>query len=422
MWTLSNNKQEFDRNKTLIDGSLKSVLDEEKISKALIRNSVEKLSGNKRTYIISDHCDSRKPYSKKLENLGKVRDLNGNIINGFTTLGSIILDENRKELTLSNISVQSNKESDFITKKELADYENGKIKNRQRVKEIAQMIEDDNYQNMSTLLYKHLKDQSEALKEVNPNISICHVHDRGCDSAEYLEFITDTLHDDAVVRAKKSRNSEQTKINPKTNRKVKVKLIVSDFRYKKVYLIDKLTLKGKHYSQVKCHIDWDRTIINKKEYSVVRIALIKRDGKPIHKEPMLLISTLKIENYLDAKEIYHIYLHRAKIEGVFKFLKDTLGWEEYQVRDWESIKNIISICFFIGGYFYEIHSELIENETVQMICNFARNKGKITHHFFLEGLKVLLLAWHVENFKKEHNISDEMFRQMQAYAGIGEGV
>lgn len=406
----------------MIDGSLKSVLDEEKISKALIKNSVEKLSGNKRLYIFSDHCDSRKPYSKKLENIGKVRDLNGNIINGYTTLGSVILDENKKDLTLSNISVQSNREPNFITKQELKNYENNKIKNTQRVKEIAQLIEDNNYQNMSTVLYKHLKDLSESLKTANPNISICHVHDRGCDSAEYLEFVRDTLHDDAVVRAKKSRNSNQTKINPKTKRTIKIKLIESLFTHQKVYLIDNLTMKGKHYAQVKCYIDWDTTTINEKKYSAVRVTLVKRDGKPIHKEPMLLISTLKISNYLDAKEIYHIYLHRAKIEGVFKFLKDSLGWEEYQVRDWESIKNIISICYFIGGYFYEIHSELIENETVQMICNLARNKGKITHHFFLEGLKILLLAWHVENFKKENHISDEMFRQMQAYAGIGEGI
>jgi len=58
---------------------IKSVLDDKKSSKALIKNSVEKLSGNKRLYIFSDHSDSRKPYSKKLENLGKVRDLNGNI-------------------------------------------------------------------------------------------------------------------------------------------------------------------------------------------------------------------------------------------------------------------------------------------------------------------------------------------------------
>ena len=103
---------------------------------------------------------------------------------------------------------------------------------------------------------------------------------------------------------------------------------------------------------------------------------------------------------------------------MFKFLKDVLGWEEYQVRDWESIKNIISICFFVGGYFYEIKSELTNNPTIQMICNLAKNKGKITHYFFLEGLKMLLLAWHVENFKIQNNISDELFREMQAYAGI----
>jgi len=88
------------------------------------------------------------------------------------------------------------------------------------------------------------------------------------------------------------------------------------------------------------------------------------------------------------------------------------------LRDWESIKNIIAICFFIGGYFYEIHSELTENKTVQTICNLAKSKGKITHNFFLEGLKILLFAKHLENFRKENHISDEMFRQIQSYAGI----
>lgn len=104
LWTLSDDKQEFDRYKKLIDNSLKSILDDKKISKALIQHCVEKLNGNKRLYIFSDHCDSRKPYSNDLENLGKVRALNGDIINGYTTLGSVILDETRKELTLSNIT------------------------------------------------------------------------------------------------------------------------------------------------------------------------------------------------------------------------------------------------------------------------------------------------------------------------------
>ena len=101
--------------------------------------------------------------------------LNGDIINGYTTLGSVILDESKKELTLSNISVQSNKEPSFITKKEMKAYEEGKIKNTQRVKKLEKIIEDDNYQNVSTVLYEHLKEQSEAFKAVTPDISICHV-------------------------------------------------------------------------------------------------------------------------------------------------------------------------------------------------------------------------------------------------------
>jgi hypothetical protein len=60
---------------------------------------------------------------------------------------------------------------------------------------------------------------------------------------------------------------------------------------------------------------------------------------------MLLITTIEVNTYLEAQEIYRIYLLRSKIESVFKFLKEVLGWEEFQVRDWESIKNLIAIDF-----------------------------------------------------------------------------
>ena len=127
LWTFSGDKKEFDRNKNLINGNLKTVLDDKKISEALIKNSVEKVAGNKRVYILSDHSDIRKQYSKALENLGKVRDLNGKIINGNTALGSVILDESKRDITLSNITVFSNRQKNFVTVKELADYENNKI-------------------------------------------------------------------------------------------------------------------------------------------------------------------------------------------------------------------------------------------------------------------------------------------------------
>jgi len=403
----------------LINNELKSVLDDKKISKALIKNSVEKLANNKRIYLISDHCEHRKEYSTKLENLGKVRNLKNKIINGYLTLNTIALDEQKQNLTLSNITVFSNKEKNFITKAELKDYENEKIKNTQRVKELDEMIEENSYINMTTTFKEHLKSQSKAYKEVNPEISICNVHDRYADSAEYFEFITEELGDDFVIRGKKNRNSEQFKINPKTKRKNKIKLIDSEFENKKVYLIEKMTMKGKCYQHAKSLIEWQEIEINEKKYRAVRVTLFRRDGTKIHKEPMLLITSLLVRSYLEAKEIYQIYLLRSKIEAVFKFLKDVLGWEEFQVRDWESIKNIIAICFFVGEYFYEIESELTKNPTVIMICDLGGGKGKITRFYFLKGLKKLLIAQNVENFKKNNNISEELFREMQGYAGIG---
>jgi len=63
--------------------------------------------------------------------------------------------------------------------------------------------------------------------------------------------------------------------------------------------------------------------------TTVRITLKTREGKNIFKKPMFLISNIKVKSYLEAKEIYHIYLLRSKIEAVFKFLKDVLGWEEF---------------------------------------------------------------------------------------------
>jgi hypothetical protein len=40
------------------------------------------------------------------------------------------------------------------------------------------------------------------------------------------------------------------------------------------------------------------------------------------------------------------------------------------------------------------------------------------YYFFLEGLRLLLIAWDVQNFRIKNNISDKLFAEMQAYAGI----
>ena len=402
----------------MLDNSLKSVLDEEKISQALRDNSASKLKDKTRLYAIGDHCDIRKKHSWKMENIGKVRDLNGNITNGYSTLGTVILDEEKKDITLADITVFSNSEDRFISQEELKKYENNKIEDKSKEEAIRKIIDNKEHINMTLSVREQNRRVSEAIKAQNPKVSICHVHDRFCDSVGYFEHIEQTLKDEFVVRVKLSRNSNQTKLDAEGKEKT-VKLIDAKFDNKKEYILEKLRLKGKIYQQATVILEWDKVTLNNHEYSVVKITLKKRDGEAIHKKPMLLISNIKIESYIQAKEIYHIYLLRTKIESVFKFLKDVLGWEEFQVRDWDSIKNIIALCFFIGNYFYEIESALIDNPTIEIICQMGNGKDKVTRYFFLEGLKVLLIAEKAFRLKQELKISDETWQEMQTFAGIG---
>ena len=401
----------------MLDNSLKEVLDDKKISEALKENSIEKFSEKKRVYIPSDHCDIRKEHSWKMENIGKVLDLKKKVINGFSTLAFIAIDENKKDITLLDVTTFSNREARFISQEELKAYHQGKIEDKDRKAEIKSLVEEEKHINMTISLMRQSKIVSDNLKIGNPKISLCHIHDRFADMNDFFVHIDQKLKDEFVIRGTGKRVSNQTKINEK-GKSFKIKLIDSKLANKEIKVIEKLRLKGTLYPQATSIIEWDRVEIEKNFYTVVRITLKTREGKNIFKKPMLLISNIEVNSYLEAKEIYHIYLLRSKIEAVFKFLKDVLGWEEFQVRDWESIKNIIALCFFIGNYFYEIESTLIEHPTIEIICQLGDGKGIVSRFYFLKGLKKLLIANSVFQFKEDKGISDDKWAEITDFAGI----
>jgi len=113
--------------------------------------------------------------------------------------------------------------------------------------------------------------------------------------------------------------------------------------------------------------------------------------------------------------MYRNYLMRSKVEAVFKFLKDALGWEEFQVRDYESIKNVIALVYYIGGYFYEIGSDLVENATIALIAQLGGGKGKVSRYYFVQGIRKLLVHASVNRFVEEREISDEAFGEMLVF-------
>jgi len=84
-----------------------------------------------------------------------------------------------------------------------------------------------------------------------------------------------------------------------------------------------------------------------------------------------------------------------------------LGWEDIQVRDWQSQQTLIALCFFIGGYFYEIESALTSNQNIAHICELGGGKKLISRTYFLRGMADLMKAQSVQDYFRRNDISQE---------------
>ena len=410
LWTISTDKREFERMRNLFNGRLKSVLDDKKVSAALREEMVNELGNSEVVYALHDPCDIRKRYSEKLENLGIVRDLEGELIHGYNSFNTVCITSDGKKMRLSDISVFSNGDGEhYVRQKELNDLEKKQKKAAksgteadlsERERAIVELLETEEMINLRQVVRTQVQRVSQTLKEAHENLQICHVLDRQFDGLPYFQFIADELDDFFVIRLKISRNSNETTVN-EDEREVAVKLKDVLMPNTRREVLDKVMLGNKVYQQVKRIIEWGTLTLAGKGYAVVRITLLTRQGKEIFLQPMLLITNYAIVDDQQALGVYRIYLQRAKIEGVFKFVKNALGWEDFQVRDWESIKNIIALAFFIGGYFYAIEPELAHNPGMAWLCALGGGKGILSRHFFLAGIKYLLIHQQVERFREK---------------------
>jgi len=230
------------------------------------------------------------------------------------------------------------------------------------------------------------------------------VIDRGSDDNELFTFISQ-LNDQFVIRLKSSRLSSDGD-----------KLVKKCFKHKKTRYFDKIQIKNKVYQNASCVVEYGEWLNG---YSVVRVQLFNREGKALFKVPMLLITNKEVDTPEQGSNVYAVYLKRSKIEGVFKFLKNVLGWEESQIREFSAIKTLLTFCYFVAGYFYEIESELIHNETIQFLAYLGNGKGKVTRFYILRGLNKWINKTIVDEAIKEFNITPEQMEEIAKLAMMG---
>jgi hypothetical protein len=410
LWTISDDKAEFVRSKRLVDGSLKAVLDEETVAEALrdIGSREVSLSGDATAPVVllHDPSDIRKASSAELECLGTVRSLEGTLVPGYQTFNTVVLDEHGHTPQPLDVSVYSNGDPHFVTEEELTLYQKvqrtppdpsaAKKLSPTRVAEIRQFLEEGRDVNLYRVVSTQLIRVSQHMQTQYPDRRRLHVLDRQFDGVRYVRLIDQELHDDLVIRVKISRTVPHIFLDGHPGALTVLEVPCPHFTQ---YAISKIRLHHTTYQNVTCHIAWGPFDIEGREYTMVRVSLYDRHGRPIFAEPMVLLTNLSVTRREDACRVYRVYLLRAKIEGVFKFCKTVLGWEEAQVRDYASIRRLLAVVFYLAGYFYASDSALIENPAIALICWLGGGKDRVTRYFFLQGLKKLLIYRSVLRFQ-----------------------
>ncbi len=404
MWRISKDKREYDNFHNLLNGNLKNTVDVEKLNESLLINQLGLVKGKASISILYDGSDIRKGESSSLENLGWVKDLKGTWIRGYNTFNAVRVE--RGEVGLLSCVPYSNRDPHFLSEKERKQFESGKLLDKERQKEIELYLEEEDMYNQKQIYKSTIKSVHDNFKSVNEDAVLNHILDRGHDDNELFKFIDD-LGDKFTIRLKNNRNSPFQTFDEKTQKEKFLKWSEIDLGNRAEKCYEKVAFKKRVYVKPKALFEWDNIVIENRLYCIVRVRFYTYDGQPIFKEPMFIITNYQVNDAQMAQFVYQLYLQRSKIEGVFKFLKDVLGWETFRVQDFESIKNIIALCFFVGAYFYDIQDELTKDDNIQWICELGGGKGTVSRYFFLKGLEKLLISQQVELFKQEFNISKE---------------
>ena len=124
-------------------------LSPEIMNNALLDQTCKGLSTAKEINVVHDPSDIRKPHSKKTENLGKVRDLSDNVINGYRTHNPIAIVPNDKAVHLLSHVSYSNKDPKFLKREFIDKLE--KNKEFEGNVEAKELYESGDYFNKKTL-------------------------------------------------------------------------------------------------------------------------------------------------------------------------------------------------------------------------------------------------------------------------------
>ena len=110
--------------------------------------------------------------------------------------------------------------------------------------------------------------------------------------------------------------------------------------------------------------------------------------KPGEEDPLILLTTLVIENIQQAKQVLWYYSRRWTCEEAGRFLKNRVGLERFRIRRYEAMQRLAILAMFAMGFltWVLLKSRLLTEKLLSLTSRF-RKQVPFIYYRLLDGLQ-----------------------------------
>jgi len=371
------------------ESTKRSQINAETLMAALCERGLAHLAGAEtdELWVIPDGSELRKPYAREMPVLMQVRDLDGNLVPGYRTMNVLGITPSRRGILYHRLF--SSKEEDFLSESlevqralQTVSHSLGALKQRLTVT----WIEDSGFDDVA--VWRTIWEQEEHL--------VCRLKHRDRlieyqnEQGQWIEGDIERARQQLQLMAK--AETEMVVRRGRQKRAKRQRLPV-EIRACPIRLTYKTNVRREGPGETVQKVVW-----------LVEVRLLGTQLKP-----WLLLTDWPVTDADSAIRIFQMYRQRWAVEDSFRFVKDTLGWEEVQLLDLQGIRTLLALGWIAAGFLYELGITL-DWEEVQLLARLGgwvpRKDNKPGKIVLTRGLRrildMLMTQTFLDRYRSEH--------------------
>lgn len=359
------------------------------LTAALRERGVAHLAGadTDELWLVADGSDLRKPYAREMPELMRVRDLEGKLVPGYRTMNVLGITPSRRGILYHRLF--SSKEADFLSESmevqkalQAVSQALGELKQRMAVTWIMDSGFDD------VAVWRTVWEQDEHLvcRLKHPERLVEYQDEQG----QWLPGDIQGARQRLKLLAK---GETEMVVRRGRQRRAKRQPVPVDIRACPVRLTYPTNVRREGPGETVQKVVW--------------LVEVRLPGTPL--KPWLLVTDWPVTDADTALRIFQMYRQRWAVEDSFRFVKDTLGWEDVQLLDLQGVRTLLALGWVAAGFLYELGITLNWQE-VQLLARLGgwipRKDCKPGKIVLTRGLRrlldMLVTQCFLDRYRSEH--------------------